>query len=81
MARRRRPERPELLARVRNNALRHALVLHGDDDQVVPFPTTGKIAATLLPLGTLKVIAGAPHDMCTTHKNVINEELIAFLEA
>jgi len=58
-----------------------ALVLHGDDDQVVPFPTTGKIAATLLPQGTLKVIAGAPHGMCTTHKNVINEELIAFLEA
>jgi len=57
------------------------LVLHGDDDQVVPFETTGKVAATILPQGTLKVISGAPHGMCTTHKNVINEELLSFLKA
>ncbi|MFL6798062.1 MAG: alpha/beta fold hydrolase [Xanthobacteraceae bacterium] len=57
------------------------LVLHGDDDQVVPFETTGKVAVTLLPKATLKVIPGAPHGMCTTHKDIINEELLAFLKS
>jgi non-heme chloroperoxidase len=55
------------------------LVLHGDDDQVVPFETTGKVAVTLLPRGTLKVVKGAPHGLCTTHKDVINEALLSFL--
>ena len=55
------------------------LVLHGDDDQVVPLETTGKVAATLLPQGTLKVIPGAPHGLCTTHKDLINRELLEFL--
>ena len=56
------------------------LVLHGDVDQVVPFETTGKVAATLLPKGTLKVIKGAPHGLCSTHKDLINEELLGFIK-
>ncbi len=58
-----------------------ALVLHGDDDQVVPFETTGKVAVTLIPNAKLEVIKGAPHGMCTTHKRAINEHLIAFLKS
>lgn len=56
------------------------LVLHGDDDQIVPLETTGKVAVTLLPQGTLKIIPGAPHGMCTTHKDLINQELLTFLK-
>jgi non-heme chloroperoxidase len=55
------------------------LVLHGDDDQIVPLATTGRAAAALLAQGRLKVIAGAPHGLCTTHKDVVNAELLAFL--
>ncbi len=55
------------------------LVLHGGDDQIVPLATTGRAAAALLPRGRLKVIEGAPHGLCTTHKDVVNEELLAFL--
>lgn len=57
------------------------LVIHGDDDQIVPIDTTARIAMTLLPKATLKVIAGAPHGLCTTHKDVINEALLEFLNA
>ncbi|NOU29496.1 MAG: alpha/beta hydrolase [Polyangiaceae bacterium] len=56
------------------------LVLHGDDDQIVPLEITGKVAVTLLPKGTLKVVAGAPHGMCTTHKELVNEELLGFIK-
>ncbi|MGA1860751.1 alpha/beta hydrolase [Azospirillum sp. 11R-A] len=57
------------------------LVLHGDDDQVVPLATTGKTAAALLPKGTLKVVPGGSHGMCTTQKDLVNEELLAFIRA
>jgi non-heme chloroperoxidase len=55
------------------------LVLHGDDDQVVPLETTGKVAVQLLPQGTLQVVSGAPHGICTTHKDLVNEALLSFL--
>ncbi|MDR3435582.1 alpha/beta hydrolase [Telmatospirillum sp.] len=58
-----------------------ALVLHGDDDQIVPLATTGKLAAGLLPHGTLRIVAGAPHGLCSTHKDIVNEELLAFIRA
>ncbi|QCO18433.1 alpha/beta hydrolase (plasmid) [Azospirillum brasilense] len=57
------------------------LVLHGDDDQIVPLATTGKAAAAMLPKGTLKIVAGAPHGLCTTHKDIVNEELLAFIRS
>ncbi len=56
------------------------LVLHGDDDQIVPLDTTGRATAKLLPNATLLVIPGAPHGLCTTHKDVINEALLKFIE-
>ena len=55
------------------------LVIHGDDDQIVPIDDSGKLSAKLVKKGTLKVIAGAPHGLCTTHADVINQELLAFL--
>lgn len=57
------------------------LVIHGDDDQIVPFETTGKVAVDYLPDGKLHVIAGAPHGLCTTHKDEINALLLDFIES
>jgi non-heme chloroperoxidase len=56
------------------------LVIQGDADQIVPIDDSGRLSAKLVKNGTLKVIAGAPHGLCTTHADVINEELLAFLQ-
>ena len=55
------------------------LVLHGDDDQIVPIADSALLTAKLVKGATLKVIPGAPHGMCTTLKDQINEELLAFI--
>jgi non-heme chloroperoxidase len=57
------------------------LILHGDDDQIVPIADSGLLTARLVKDATLKVIPGAPHGMCTTLKDQINEELLAFIGA
>jgi len=55
------------------------LVMHGDDDQIVPIANSALLSAALLPDGTLKTYAGLPHGMCTTHAEVINADLLAFI--
>ena len=55
------------------------LVLHGDDDQVVPIADSALLTIKLLRHGTLKVYPGYPHGMCTTHADVINADLLAFI--
>ncbi|MGA6108719.1 alpha/beta hydrolase [Pseudomonas solani] len=55
------------------------LVIHGDDDQIVPLEATGKLAAELIPGAELKVYAGAPHGFAVTHAEQLNEDLLAFL--
>jgi non-heme chloroperoxidase len=57
------------------------LVLHGDDDQIVPIDAAGRASAKILKKATLKVIPGAPHGMCTTHADVINADLLAFIKS
>jgi len=57
------------------------LVLHGDDDQVVPIADSALLTIKLLKHGTLKVYPGYPHGMCTTHADVINADLLAFVRA
>jgi hypothetical protein len=57
------------------------LVMHGEDDQIVPFETTGKVAATLLPNGKLISYPGFPHGMPTTEAATINKDLLAFFES
>ena len=54
------------------------LILHGDDDQIVPVADSAPLSAKLVKGATLKVIPGAPHGMCSTLKDQINEELLAF---
>jgi non-heme chloroperoxidase len=55
------------------------LILHGDDDQIVPIADSALLTAKLVKGASLKVIEGAPHGMCTTLKDQINEELLAFI--
>ena len=57
------------------------LILHGDDDQIVPIGASALLSAKLVPKATLKVYPGAPHGMCTTLKDRVNEELLGFFRA
>ncbi|HXW14127.1 MAG TPA: alpha/beta hydrolase [Terriglobia bacterium] len=57
------------------------LVLHGDDDQIVPIGASALISSKIIKGATLKVIPGAPHGMCSTLKDQVNAELLAFIEA
>lgn len=56
------------------------LILHGDDDQIVPIDISSRISAKIIKGATLKVIPGAPHGMCSTLKDQINAELLAFFK-
>ena len=57
------------------------LVMHGEDDQIVPFADAGPLAAKLLKRGTLKSYPGLPHGMCTTHPELINPDLLSFIQS
>jgi non-heme chloroperoxidase len=57
------------------------LVMHGDDDQICPYPTTGARSVKLLKHGTLKVYPGFPHGMPTTNADVINADLLEFIKS
>jgi non-heme chloroperoxidase len=56
------------------------LVMHGEDDQICPFLTTGARSVKLLKHGTLKSYPGLPHGMPTTHAELINSDLLAFIK-
>ncbi|MEP9348419.1 alpha/beta hydrolase [Xanthobacter sp. KR7-225] len=56
------------------------LVLHGEDDQVVPIDNAGRLSVTLVQNGTLKTYPGYPHGMLTTHADVLNRDLLAFVK-
>ena len=57
------------------------LVMHGDDDQIVPIVAAAELSIKLLKHGTLKVYKGYPHGMLTTHADVLNPDLLAFIKA
>jgi non-heme chloroperoxidase len=57
------------------------LVMHGDDDQIVPYADSGPLAAKLLKNGTLKTYKGFPHGMPTTEAPTINADLLAFIRS
>lgn len=58
-----------------------ALVMHGDDDQIVPHADSGPLSARLLPNETLKTYKGFLHDMPTTQAETINADLLAFVQS
>ena len=55
------------------------LIMHGDDDQIVPIADSALLSARLVKNGMLKVYPGLPHGMCTTHPELINRDLLAFI--
>jgi non-heme chloroperoxidase len=55
--------------------------LHGDDDQIVPYADAAPLTVKLLKNGTLKTYPGFPHGMLTTHADVINPDLLAFVRS
>ena len=57
------------------------LVLHGEDDQIVPVADSALLSAKLLKNSTLKIYEKSPHGMCTTHADLVNAELLAFISA
>ncbi|MDF2388775.1 alpha/beta hydrolase [Nostoc ellipsosporum NOK] len=57
------------------------LVMHGDDDQIVPIADSALLTIKLLKKGEIKVYKGFPHGMATTHADVINADLLAFFKA
>ena len=57
------------------------LVMHGDDDQIVPYADSGPLSAKLLKNGTLKTYKGFPHGMITTQADTINTDILAFIKS
>jgi len=57
------------------------LILHGDDDQIVPIGASAMLSSKLVKNATLKIYPGAPHGMRTTHKDQVNADLLAFLRS
>jgi non-heme chloroperoxidase len=55
------------------------LIMHGDDDQIVPIGDSAMLSSKIIKGATLKVYPGAPHGMCSTHKAKVNEDLLAFI--
>jgi non-heme chloroperoxidase len=56
------------------------LILHGDDDQIVPIVASALLSSKIVKNATLKVYPGYPHGMCQVHKDVINADLLAFIK-
>jgi non-heme chloroperoxidase len=57
------------------------LVMHGSDDQIVPYADSAPLSVKLLKNGMLKTYDGLPHGMCTTHPDIINPDLLAFIQS
>jgi non-heme chloroperoxidase len=57
------------------------LILHGDDDQIVPIQASALLSSKIIKDAKLKIYKGAPHGMCTTLKDEVNADLLAFIEA
>lgn len=60
---------------------RPTLIVHGEEDQIVPIEASARAAARLIPSATLKVYEGAPHGIPETHKERLNADILAFLKA
>ena len=56
------------------------LVAHGTDDQIVPYPDSAPLSVKLLKQGTLKSYEGLPHGMLSTHPEIVNPDILAFLK-
>jgi non-heme chloroperoxidase len=57
------------------------LILHGDDDQIVPIEDSALLSSKLIKNAELKIYKGAPHGMCSTHKDQVNQDLLSFIRS
>ncbi len=57
------------------------LLIHGDDDQIVPIGASAQAAVKIAPQAGLKVYSGASHGLCSTHKDQVNADLLEFLQS
>jgi len=57
------------------------LIIHGDDDQIVPIGASALLSSKIVKGSTLKIYPGAPHGLCSTLKDQVNPELLAFFSA
>src|SRR5439155_22080298 len=57
------------------------LILHGDDDQIVPIGASAMLSSKIVKGAKLKIYPSAPHGMCTTLKDQVNEDLLAFIKS
>src|SRR5262245_37737139 len=57
------------------------LILHGDDDQIVPIADSALLSSKIIKGTTLKIYPGAPHGLCSTHKDQVNADLLAFFQS
>jgi non-heme chloroperoxidase len=57
------------------------LILHGDDDQIVPIVDSALLSSKIIKNATLKVYPGAPHGLMATHKDQFNRDLLAFVQS
>lgn len=57
------------------------LFIHGEDDQIVPIDDSAKLAVKLVKGAKLEIVPGAPHGLCTTHKDLVNEKLLSFIKS
>jgi non-heme chloroperoxidase len=58
---------------------RPTLIIHGDDDQIVPIDLSARVVARMLPKAELKIYPGAPHGLPFTHQDRLNADLLSFL--
>ena len=56
------------------------LIIHGDDDQIVPIGASAMLSSKIVERATLKVYPGAPHGLCSTHKDQVNADLLSFIK-
>jgi non-heme chloroperoxidase len=57
------------------------LVIHGDDDQIVPFAAAGPLSSKMIKNARLEVYKGAPHGLCSTLKDRVKADLLSFIRA
>jgi non-heme chloroperoxidase len=57
------------------------LIIHGDDDQIVPMADSSEKTAKLIKGSVLKIYKGAPHGLCSTHKDEVNADLLEFIKS
>ena len=72
--------RPTCTEDLKKPSTSQSCILHGDDDQIVPIADASLKAIKLLKHGSLKVYPRFPYGMCTTHADVINADLLAFIQ-